>query len=88
MSDDSIPTGPRPMTFTTIEAVIDHGHVTVKEPEKLPERGRGLLIVLPSVEAGTGNDRPRRRVQLPLIQGDGRHVINPTREDLDASLWD
>jgi hypothetical protein len=76
------------MTFTTIEADIDHGRVTVKEPEKLPARGRGLLIVLPTTEPGTANDRPRRRAQLPLIQGDGRHVINPTREDLDASLWD
>lgn len=88
MNDDFLPTGARPMNFTTIEADIDHGRVTVKEPEKLPERGRGLLIVLPSAETSTGNDRPRVRVQLPLIQGDGRHVINPTREDLDASLWD
>ena len=76
------------MTFTTIEAEIDHGRVTVKEPDKLPERGRGLLIVLPPAEFGISVGRPRKRVQLPLIQGDGRHVTNPTREDLDASLWD
>ena len=29
-----------------------------------------------------------RRVKLPLIKGDGSHSINPTREELDASLWD
>ena len=29
-----------------------------------------------------------RRVKLPLVQGDGKRSINPTREQLDASLWD
>jgi hypothetical protein len=29
-----------------------------------------------------------RRVRLPLVQGDGKKMINPTREQLDASLWD
>jgi hypothetical protein len=28
------------------------------------------------------------RVKLPLIRGDGKRLINPTREQLDASLWD
>jgi len=28
------------------------------------------------------------RVTLPLIRGDGKRLINPTREQLDASLWD
>jgi hypothetical protein len=28
------------------------------------------------------------RVKLPLVQGDGKRLINPTREELDASLWD
>jgi hypothetical protein len=28
------------------------------------------------------------RVKLPLIRGDGRRLINPTREKLDASFWD
>jgi hypothetical protein len=28
------------------------------------------------------------RVKLPLVQGDCKHVINPTREELDAGLWD
>jgi hypothetical protein len=28
------------------------------------------------------------RVKLPLVQGDGKRLINPTREQLDAGLWD
>jgi hypothetical protein len=28
------------------------------------------------------------QVKLPLVQGDGKRLINPTREQLDASLWD
>jgi hypothetical protein len=28
------------------------------------------------------------RVKLPLVQGDGKRLINPTREQLDASVWD
>jgi hypothetical protein len=29
-----------------------------------------------------------RRVNLPLVKGDGKRRIDPTREELDASLWD
>ena len=76
------------MNYTTIEAEIDHGHVTVKQPEKLPEKGRGLLIVLPPFALSELGQQPCRRVRLPLIQGDGEVVINPTSEQLDASLWD
>ncbi len=75
------------MNYMTMEAEIDHGRVTVKEPEKLPEHGRGLLIVLPG--APTTDAAPARmRVQLPLIRGDGKVLIDPTPEQLDASLWD
>lgn len=28
------------------------------------------------------------RVKLPLVQGDGKRLINPSREQLDASAWD
>jgi hypothetical protein len=76
-----------PMTYTTIEAEISHGRVTVKEPEKLPESGHGLLIVLPPPVAEVAARQPAR-VHLPLIQGDGVLIINPTAEELDASLWD
>jgi|BogFormECP12_OM2_1039638.scaffolds.fasta_scaffold04576_3 hypothetical protein len=29
-----------------------------------------------------------RRVKFPLVKGDGKRRIDPTREELDASLWD
>ncbi len=74
--------------YRMLEADIDHGRVTVKQPEMLPETGRGLLIVLPEAKAVEAGGLTRRRVRLPLIQGDGLHVINPTPEELDASLWD
>ncbi len=34
--------------------------------------------------------RPRlkKRVRLPIINPPGTPLINPTREQLDASLWD
>ena len=76
------------MDYTTIEAEIIHGRITVREPEKLPENGHGLLIVLPSSQADGPTARQRKRVRLPLIQGDGQVTINPTAEQLDASLWD
>ncbi|MBV8414591.1 MAG: hypothetical protein JO251_05205 [Verrucomicrobia bacterium] len=29
-----------------------------------------------------------RQVKLPLVKGDGKRKIDPTREELDASLWE
>jgi hypothetical protein len=78
----------RSMDYTTIEAEIDHGQITVKEPGRLPERGRGLLILLPPGQSSPLTEQPRTRVRLPLIQGTGKRVINPTPEELDGSLWD
>ncbi|MSU21255.1 MAG: hypothetical protein EXS30_07645 [Pedosphaera sp.] len=34
------------MSYLTLEVEIDHGKVLAKEPEKLPESGRGLLTIL------------------------------------------
>jgi hypothetical protein len=42
-----------------------------------------VLTILSPEPAGN-----RRRLVLPLIHGDGKRLINPTREELDASLWD
>jgi hypothetical protein len=38
------------MAYLTMEAAIDHGRITVTEPEKLPVTGRALLTVLESPE--------------------------------------
>jgi hypothetical protein len=76
------------MSYLVFEADIHCGHITVKEPEKLPEQARGLLIVLPDPPLNETTIRPRSRVQLPLIRGNGQQTINPTPEELDGSLWD
>lgn len=34
------------MSYLTLEVEIDHGRVVPKEPEKLPEKGSGLLTIL------------------------------------------
>jgi len=75
------------MDYTTIEAEIDHGQISVKEPALLPERGRGLLILFPPSTSGAGAQQ-RPRILLPLIQGDGKRMINLSPEELDESAWD
>ena len=76
------------MSYVTVEVEIDRGRIVPREPDKLPETGNGLLTILPPTGApANGATTVRTRVQLPLIRGDGRRLINPTREDLDASLW-
>ena len=42
---DRVATSPR-MSYLTLEADIDHGRITVAEPQKLPVRGKALLTVL------------------------------------------
>ena len=72
------------MSYLTVEVEIDHGKVVPKEPEKLPEKGNGLLTIL---QSSASPSQERRRVELPLIRGDGKHLINPAPDQLDASLW-
>ncbi|MEK7676072.1 MAG: hypothetical protein AAB676_09600 [Verrucomicrobiota bacterium] len=38
------------MAYLTMKAEIDHGRITVAEPEKLPATGKALLTVLDSPE--------------------------------------
>ena len=76
------------MSYLTVEVKIDHGRIVPREPEKLPEKGNGLLTILePASSQTTGSQPPRQRVELPLIRGDGKRIINPRPEELDASLW-
>lgn len=76
------------MSYVTVEVDIDHGRILPREPGKLPEKASGLLTILPIATGGAGEATPgRTRVELPLIRGDGKHLVNPTREELDASFW-
>jgi len=72
------------MSYVTLEVEIDHGSVTVKEPEKLPLNAKGLLTIFPEATPMPQGER----IEFPLIKGNGRRIIDPTREELDASLWD
>jgi hypothetical protein len=76
------------MSYVTVEVEIEGGRIVSREPEKLPEKATGLLTIFPSPghQAAQPN-RPRQRVHLPLIQGDGERLVNPTAEELDASVW-
>jgi hypothetical protein len=39
------------MSLLTLEVEIQHGQVVPREPDKVPESGRGLLTILPSSAA-------------------------------------
>jgi hypothetical protein len=39
------------MSYLTLEVEIDRGRIVPAEPEKLPEKGKGLLTVLERAEA-------------------------------------
>ncbi|MBI4323889.1 MAG: hypothetical protein HY674_01355 [Chloroflexi bacterium] len=77
------------MSYLTLEVDIDHGKVVPKEPDKMPESGRGLLTILqPAASGAADHKRVRQRVEAPLIRCKPGTVINPTPAELDASLWD
>ena len=75
------------MSYVTVEVDIEHGRIIAREPEKLPVKATGLLTILQPNGSQAGTEVGRQRVQLPLIRGDGQRIINPTPEELDASLW-
>jgi hypothetical protein len=69
-----------------LEVTIDCGRILPCDPEKLPANGTGVLTITSS--CGTSSQEPgAKRVRLPLIRGDGQRIINPTSDQLDASLW-
>lgn len=69
----------------TVEVDIDHGKLTARQPQLLPETGTGLLTVSAPAQGGAAT---RRRVSLPLVRCRPGTVLAPTAEDLDDSLWD
>jgi hypothetical protein len=76
------------MSYLTVEVEIEHGRIVAREPEKLPEKASGFLTVLPSLGHQAAEPQPvRQRATLPLIRGDGKRIVHPTPEELEASLW-
>ena len=72
------------MSLLTMEVQIDHGTLTAKEPHLLPETGAGLLMI---IRRGKAPLRRRHPWSCHWFAVPGT-VINPTAEDLDASLWE
>jgi len=76
------------MSYVTVEVEIEGGRIVTREPEKLPAKASGLLTILPPPSHQAPSPQPlRQRVELPLVHGDGKRIINPTPEELDASFW-
>jgi hypothetical protein len=48
------------MSFITLAVKIDHGQLTVSEPERLPEKGSGLLTLLPNETETPSQDAQAR----------------------------
>ncbi len=71
------------MDRITVEVDIDHGKLTARQPELLPETGTGLLTILAPAEEGVS--RPSR-VSLPIVRCVPGTIVNPTAEELDDSL--
>jgi hypothetical protein len=78
---------PPPVAVVNVSRNLDRA-IRMPEPERLPEAGRGLLTILQPVTPPHADSKlARQRVDLPLIRGDGKRLVNPTPEQLDASLW-
>jgi hypothetical protein len=70
----------------TIEVDIDHGRIVAREPEKLPEKGKGFLTVTESLdENAPGTLSPLQALEalqkyLKLDQKKADEWIATTRE--------
>jgi len=70
------------MSYTTLDAEIRDGQVTVREPDKLPRQGRALLVILEPPLTAAEVPLPRTRVSLPLRKSAG---ISSNRSSIDAA---
>jgi hypothetical protein len=57
-------------------------HSRLGLPARLTKPGRPEQAL-----SGGFPEAKSRQVKLPLVKGDGKRKIDPTREELDASLW-
>lgn len=73
------------MSLVTLEVDIENGTMRAREPHLVPQRGVGLLTVLPAEITSKSRGE---RLDLPLIRCETGSEINPSRQELDGSLWD
>jgi len=63
------------MAYLTMEAEIDHGRITVAEPDKLPLTGKALLTVL---------DSPAHKPDLDVIKS----IIGTLTTKIDGAAYE
>jgi hypothetical protein len=63
------------MSYLTMEAAIDHGRITVAEPDKLPVTGKALLTVL---------DSPERKPDVNVIKS----IIGTVKTTIDGAAYE
>lgn len=79
------------MANLTMKAEIDHGRITVAEPEKLPVTGKALLTVLDSSEHKPDWDKVMGLLGTMQNKVDGLAVEREARNEWDErerKQWD
>ncbi len=71
------------MANLTLEATIDHGRITVAEPEKLPVTGKALLTILDSSERKPDWDKVMSLLGTAENRLDGLAVERAARDEWD-----
>lgn len=64
------------MNPLTVEVEIDHGKLTTRQPHLLPEKGRGVLTVLPPEEEGMRYSVVTGADGLPVIRARGAVITS------------
>ena len=63
------------MSYLTVEVEIDHGRIVPREPEKLPEKGSGLLTILQAASVPPGEHFLDGRTPRPFGLAKGQFVV-------------
>ena len=71
------------MAYLTLEAQIDHGRITVTEPDKLPATGKALLTVLDTPEHKPDWNKVMSLLGTMQNKVDGLKVEREARDEWD-----
>jgi len=78
------------MAYLTLTAAIDHGNITVSEPDRLPTTGRALLTLLDAPERTPDWDKVMRLLGTMENKVDGLTVEREARaewEERERQQW-